>query len=116
MKKQIILLVLVNFLLTFSVSAGPGGTGGIGTVPTLRMNGEMMLKRDEISAITTRSGDYARLEDLEEGFAHFRGVKFKNDFVEISNKYELEAIILDSGEEVQLLRVFGGDMGGGGHR
>lgn len=115
MKKQIIFLVALNFVCTFSVNAGPGGTGGIGTVPTLRMNGEIMLKKDEISALTTRNGDYALLEDLEEGFVHFRGVRFVNHFIEVSSKHEISTVILDSGEEVEISRRgLSGDMGGGG--
>ncbi len=98
MKKQIILLVALNIVCSFSVNAGPGGTGGIGTVPTLRMNSEILLKRDEISALITRNGDYARLEDLEEGFEYFKGIEISRDILKIDATNELHSIILSSGE------------------
>ncbi len=114
MNKKIFFLVLVNLLLTFPVSAGPGGTGGIGTVPTLRMNGEIMLKRDEVSALITRNGDYARLNDLAEGFVRFKGVRVLGDHIELAKSHELEAVVLSTGLESRLSKLIGGDMGGGG--
>lgn len=102
MKLQIISLVLIG-IFSAPTFAGPGGTGGIGTVPTLRMNGELMLKREEISAITTRSGDYARLEDLEEGFAHFRGVSISKRTLNIHAHNEIHSVLLSTGEEKELV-------------
>lgn len=122
MKKQIIFLVLVNIFLTFSVNAGPGGTGGIGTVPTLRMNGEMRsmvneirFNRNQLEALRTRSGDYARFEDLADGFVRFEGASIKGEIVHIdlnNPELEVDTALLSTGAA----HYFGGDMGGGSKR
>jgi hypothetical protein len=119
MKKQIIFLVVLSLAFSFSVNAGPGGTGGIGTVPTLRMNAEMRsmanelrFNRNQLEALSTHSGDYARFEDLAEGFVRFKGATIRGETVHIdlnNPELEVDTVLLNTG----VSHYFGGDMGGG---
>lgn len=112
------LIISLAFLLSLpAVHAGPGGGGGgIGTVPTLRMLAEIntikdfldrslhQLDRHEVEALRTLSGDYARLEDIEEGFVHFSGAVLRNGLLELrpkSNDFEIESIIFVDGSEIE---------------
>lgn len=123
MKKQIIFLFALNIICSFSVNAGPGGTGGIGTVPTLRMNNELRsmanelrIHRDQIEALRTFNGDYARFEDLKDGFVRFIGASIIDDKIklELNNpEFEVESLILTDGTEESLTQLNRSYMGAG---
>lgn len=105
MKKTTLILC---FLFTVTSFAQNGdGSGGL----TIR------LSVDEVDALATKSGEYARLADLREGFVKFEGAKITDEFVILDPQKphnEVRSIILRDGREASVFSVIGGDMGGGG--
>jgi hypothetical protein len=116
-----LIIAFLTFVVSQNLLAGPGGGGGgIGTVPTLRVNSdlrsmthELRIHRDQIEALRTYNGDYARFEDLKDGLVRFRGVSVMGNQIklELNNlEFEVESVILTDGTQEDLT---GGDMGGG---
>ncbi len=108
-----IIISLASLFFSLNLLAGPGGGGGgVGTVPTLRMHAEIMNSRHdllrlnhlEVEALTSRLGDYARLEDIKEGFVHFSGATLRGGHLELKPKardFEIESIIFIDGSEFE---------------
>lgn len=70
-----------------------------------------------IEALITNDGDYARIEDLSEGFVKFDGVEINGDLLKLDTKnplFNVDSVLLKNGLENKISRVIGGDMGGGG--
>lgn len=102
-------LILVSILFFSSTSFAGDFLGGGG--------GTIQLNKSEVEALTTLSGDYARWEDLEEGFVQFSGAEIKEGKLLIdldSSRLEINSVILNNGVEALMSRIIGGDMGGGG--
>lgn len=63
------------------------------------------LPQSEVEALINIDGDYARLDDIRERFVHFRGVKIKNNSVEVTlgeSFSEVTEIHLESGHKLIL--------------
>lgn len=97
------------FVMIFSLSSASfagdiiGGGGG-----TLK------FERNEIEALVTPSGDYARFEDLADGFVQFEGAIIQGEsvFLDLKNpRLEVDTVLFSTGTARHLS---GGDMGGGG--
>lgn len=106
MKKLILISSLIFSSFTF---AGDiiGGSGGK----------HIELEKNQVEAITTINGDYARMDDLEEGFVQFSGALVEEGKLYIKlddTRSEINSVILNNGLETMMSRIIGGDMGGGG--
>jgi hypothetical protein len=101
--------LIICFLFTTSLFAqSVGGGGGPKAI---------RLSADEVDALITKCGEYARLVDLREGFVKFEGADVTYEFVTLDPKRsrsEIKSIILRNGHETSVSSVIGGDMGGGG--
>jgi len=112
-----LIISLASLLFSLNITAGPGGGGGgVGTVPTMRMHAEVNAIRNSLSnslrrldprdveALRTLNGDYARLEDLKEGFVNFSGATLRGGQLELRPKatdFEIESVIFIDGSELE---------------
>ena len=112
--------ILTIFLFSFSLIA-QAKIGDMGGGRSMFKKNILALSNSSIEAVVSKSGVYARLIDLQEGFEHFEGVKVTPTETLINfNKPALldaESVILNDGRELQIqifrAMVSGGDMGGG---
>lgn len=112
--------ILTIFLLTFSLIA-QAKSGDMGGGRSILKKNILALSNSSIEAVVSKSGVYARLIDLQEGFEHFEGVNVTPEETQINfskpNNLDVQSLILNDGRELQIqmfrAMVSGGDMGGG---
>lgn len=112
--------ILTIFLFSFSLIA-QAKSGDMGGGRSMFKKNILALSNSSIEAVVSKSGVYARLIDLQEGFEQFEGVKVtpNKTLINLSkpNNLDVESLILNDGRElhIQMFRamVSGGDMGGG---
>lgn len=81
----------------------------------------LTLESNQIEALESQDGTYARFADIAEGYVKFEGVQPKNNSLIINLKdTNLNSIYLQDGSQLnqkfinQVMAASGGDMGGGG--
>lgn len=81
----------------------------------------LILESNQIEAIESHDGTYARFADIAEGYVKFEGVEPKNNSLTINlNNTNLNSIYFQDGSQLnqksinQVMAASGGDMGGGG--
>lgn len=130
MKKIFGLTFFIFFLSLSSVYAQQGSSGGgpslghgafsIGSsheiqafrelIDRSRFESSLLIQIDEseVEALTTVDGDYARLDDLKDGFVSFDGIHIKEKSVFFEPLKVLNSVrsaILHDGREVKIFRL-----------
>lgn len=118
--------ILAIFIFSISLAAfAEGGDMGGGRSMTKGGDGSggrkiITIASDQIEAVISKDGVYARPIDLQEGFEQFEGVKVtpKKIIIDLSSpaKLDVGSILLRNGLEINsdaFQAVSGGDMGGG---
>ncbi len=115
-------------ILIFSISLAAFATGGdMGGGRSMAKDGDgsggkvISISSDQIEAVISKDGVYARPIDLQEGFEKFEGVKVttKKIILDLSTpaKLDVGTILLRDGRAINMDAFkavsSGGDMGGG---